>query len=1038
MGSGFERELSRAATIDDLLSDAYEPLPGQQADAEVSDRRLAAWCRAAASGDWSLFADRLGRDGWSIEGVLARLGRVRRDPRAPVPAWMADAQWVGSALEEGGDGHAPQAGSAVPFAPLLAPLVGEAQRRLWSTINPNARAILTDGASAGLAATLMNQLSDLASPALFERFTATGSFGGFAADMTGGGFGRLFEDKPVLLRLLTSLTLQWIDTSRELIHRLADDLATVRGTLVGAGPDCRVVTIAGGLSDPHNYGRTVRIIGFDDGARAVYKPKHLGVDAAWTALVDRLNRCAPPVDLRAMRVLIRTGYGWTEFIEHTSCVGPEEFSEFFRRAGAWLALFHVFVGVDMHQENIVATGSHPVPIDLEMILQTADTRVGTDGSGLAYATAMQKVLDSVVTVGLLPAYGRHSTREVFVIGGVHSDSSPRVSLRWLDVNTDAMRPVKVADTSTVANLPFAGTRRARLGDHLDDLISGFADYARFLHRQDPGELLHDFRALPIRTVIRPTRFYAGLLSRLRDHRTMDDGATWSAQADFIARLTDWDNESDPLWGLQRAERAALVDLNVPHFTTTTDGHTLRDALGTSVDLEASPGLERARLRLHGLTDDEIVWQVEVIRQSTDLLGPRPAAADIGPLAAGGQQVETEFLAEADKLAATLARLAVRSATSAAWIGLDWLGDSEVSQLVVLGPDLYNGNSGIAVFLAAHASVTGDDTSAVLARDALAGLRSQLGGRNPARMARSLGIGGGLGLGSIVYGLAVVATLLDDNAILHDAYRCAELIIDDLIAADRQLDVLGGVAGAILGLLRLHRQAGDAALLRTAEKCGRALMAHHRVGDPGVRMWASAGFGRPLNGIAHGAAGYAYSLTALSAATGNDEFSSAITECLAFEELTYDDAQHGWADLRATADAPFPCKWCYGAPGIGLARIGMAKLANASITSYTTDIERACAGVENQWPVPTDTLCCGTLGSVEFLREAADALGRDDLRLLATRQLRTVVNAARATDDYRWASGTGEFNLGLFRGLAGIGYTMLRGAHPTLPNVLIWE
>ena len=30
MESGFERELSRAATIDDVLSDAYKPLPGAE------------------------------------------------------------------------------------------------------------------------------------------------------------------------------------------------------------------------------------------------------------------------------------------------------------------------------------------------------------------------------------------------------------------------------------------------------------------------------------------------------------------------------------------------------------------------------------------------------------------------------------------------------------------------------------------------------------------------------------------------------------------------------------------------------------------------------------------------------------------------------------------------------------------------------------------------------------------------------------------------------------------------------------------------
>ena len=41
-------------------------------------------------------------------------------------------------------------------------------------------------------------------------------------------------------------------------------------------------------------------------------------------------------------------------------------------------------------------------------------------------------------------------------------------------------------------------------------------------------------------------------------------------------------------------------------------------------------------------------------------------------------------------------------------------------------------------------------------------------------------------------------------LLADAHAAAELFTDDLIAADKQLDVIGGSAGAILGLLRLYR------------------------------------------------------------------------------------------------------------------------------------------------------------------------------------------------------------------------------------------
>jgi lantibiotic modifying enzyme len=84
------------------------------------------------------------------------------------------------------------------------------------------------------------------------------------------------------------------------------------------------------------------------------------------------------------------------------------------------------------------------------------------------------------------------------------------------------------------------------------------------------------------------------------------------------------------------------------------------------------------------------------------------------------------------------------------------------------------------------------------------------------------------------------------------------------------------------------------------------------------------------------------------------------------------------------------------------------------------------------------LCCGALGSVEFFCEAASALGRSDLRDEAARRLAAIVEASSSRGDYRWNGGDRQFNLGLFRGLAGVGYTSLRRVDETLPDVLIWE
>jgi hypothetical protein len=100
---------------------------------------------------------------------------------------------------------------------------------------------------------------------------------------------------------------------------------------------------------------------------------------------------------------------------------------------------------------------------------------------------------------------------------------------------------------------------------------------------------------------------------------------------------------------------------------------------------------------------------------------------------------------------------------------------------------------------------------------LARLRKTLRGRNAPRLARSLGIGGAAGLGSIAYALTVISKSLRDDALLADAQAVAEQFTDDLIAADQRLDVIGGSAGAILGLLRLHRDTGSAEVLGRALK-----------------------------------------------------------------------------------------------------------------------------------------------------------------------------------------------------------------------------
>ena len=922
----------------------------------------------------------------------------------------------------------------------------------------------------------MHQLSDLVAPLLYSLFVKdlkglspdgrllpsdadikTNHYTDFIHRLQDGGLEQIFHEKPVLLRLLAAITRQWIDTTGELINRLGNDLELIEHKLLNSKSPIKVSSIEGDLSDPHNLGHSVRIIGFDDGSKIVYKPKDLGLDLVWIDFINHLNGLNPPVQLRVVNTIACDGYGWCEFIRHESCQSHDEIRLFYERSGAWLLIFHMLASSDMHYENIIASGSHPVPIDLETILQASlpEFELKNPAFG-ATNQAIDKIQNSVLTVGMLPAYTKSHKNKIFDLGGLNARSGAAIATDWKNMNTNGMRWVQFQiniDTNT--NVPHIDSNYAKFGDYKSEFIKGFEEYAHFLLVQkDSGYLQNLWKSLsnlPVRKVLRPTRFYYTLLQRLKDHHSMDDGIKWSVQADFLARLGDWDEQTDLLWPLHKSERDALLSLNIPFFLSPSDGHILFDTFGHSITTPAIPGLQRAQKRWETLCQEEIDWQGLLIKISTSFVTSSIQQDSKKDRHRYDRALQSEsinkindqdLINELELILDQMEDLAFQDAMSVSWLGLDWMQNSEVGQLVPLGDDLYNGISGIALFLAAYQHQFHDERSIRLLKKIVNALHEQIHAPSSARWARSLGIGGASGIGSIIYALLNMATLLDDDEILEDAIAASKLYTKELIDADQGLDVVAGSAGAILCLLALYRKTHSSEVLEKAVLCGEHLLNTPRIGELGSRTWVGLGLGgSPLNGMSHGAAGYAYALSSLHQMTHRSDFADAAMECLAYEQSQYEELEHNWPDLRGDGDGKplkmMVCQWCHGATGIGLARIGQVK-AGASLDLLKADIENASTCVERNWPNKMDTLCCGTLGGIEFLREAGDILNDEKIQQLALNRLKEIIATRYKHGKYIIGVGDNQFNLGFFRGLSGVGYALLRGLNPSLPNVLIWE
>lgn len=1040
---------ARASTLDERLSGKWEAI-GPAADAR---RRLDAWRDVATKGEDEWFGRILAP---AIEGgrdLLPLLGEVRLPDTEPLPGWAEQLPDLLRILLAGdAEPWADGLPADGPFVDLFRPLGRALYARVIQTGDP---ARWSETAGLALAGGLLRRLVPPFASILFTWFECFREVVGVRprdADGTGntiykrylewlqsGHLIRILDKWPVLARFLSMTVTQWERFALEIVERLDADLPMLVGYLLQGrdpGPVCSVET---NISDPHDGGRCVAILQFASGQRLVYKPRSLAVDRAWEGVLAWMRQSGAPLDLQSAQVWCGCDYGWMAYLDSAPCRDEAEARIFFRRSGALLGLFHVLGSSDFHQENVIAVGGHPVAIDLETLLGPDVSHEGETDGHPAVIEAGRWIARSVLGSGLLPRWNEFRGKS-WVGGGLsQTEAAGETTVAFLSVNTDEMRrgPMPLPEP-TYGHLPSLDGVRLRPADYALEIQSGFEDTCRFLlaHRHAFVEAaLPPLRDVAIRLVCRATRLYFLLMERALEPTALRDGLDWSLEFELLWRLHD--SIDDATRAQVEGERSALSRFDIPLFRMFADATLVTEAGGGSFDLtqpnkRASSPYNRALSRLTALDEQHIQRQSGYIRLALDSNGGRDWVASPWPERVHGGWSSDVAVRRAIAIGERILARAIVVEDGAHWLGVSTIGLEERLQLTTAGYDLYDGAGGIAVFLAALYRITRRDDFREYCVRALIPFRHTLAEEHRARsVARTLHIGGGAGLGSVVFSLVLCAALAERPDVLADARRAASLCTGSLISSDTVFEVIGGAAGAILGLLALHATAADPLALEAAVACGRHLVERHRpesCDEP------------PLAGFSHGAAGIAYALQGLADTCGERAFAAAAAGWRAYERtLFYPDAGN-WLDLRyqTKENAPleyFVCSWCHGAAGIGLARLGFQRSGWDAETAR--EIQNAVASAI-AWPMSVrDNVCCGNFGRLELLLHAGRQL--DQPALIDLARDRAAARLAATSDGFQWPIGTDDENLGFFQGLSGIGYELLRFAHPdAIPSVLLWE
>jgi type 2 lantibiotic biosynthesis protein LanM len=1056
---------------------------------------LRAWIQAYSPGDPEAFERRLTWDDLSMTDVARALSQP---PLAFVePDWLVYIDAIAGAaratladLDAGPlaerrlyadapaapvPGQPPSDALLPPFFDLLAPMLRVARRSLGKEHPP---AIFSPAAIDTLERHLLRMLARTAELAFFDELKAfraaaaaegnSATYDGFVRAQLASGLVPLFCSYPVLARQLATIIGRWVSSTAELASRIVIDREALASTF-GDGTDTGlVVDIEPALSDAHHGGRRVAALTFASGLRVVYKPRSLALDQAYGRLLAWVaaqppaeggsNAITSRLSALALRVLDRGEYGWVEFVEQDTMTSLGEVRAYFALAGGVVCLTHVLRASDLHMENVIATRRGPVLIDLEMLLQpvakvaaapvpalpSADAAAPPGAAGAAVGVGAGDG-ESCLTTGFVTMVESNGG-EVFDVGGLRGTGSGTAALAgrvWHDLDSDAIHFTDDATFTTRVRNAVRLQGAVQAPDAFAaDVLDGFTATYRLLVAHRDALLAADgplaaFAGTPVRVLPRPTTQYASLIYLLGRPRYQKDGCRWSTSFDALNRAVNGSHDAPEVWPVLVAERKALENLDVPHFTLLADEVGVR--AGRKLLLEgryAKSGLAAARDRIRALGPADLQAQLaRISRALSETIHTRYATEPEHALQTELDVTSPDFLVDhALWIARELADRALETSHGVGYAGWALMQESGARR-----HHLYDGSLGPAVFLAAAAVVSGDERWRRQARHFAHGVSAAVARGDQHDEA----IGVASGAGSVVYGLTTFGALLGDGTAIDLARLAAKQIPPGRIARDTMLDVVGGAAGATLGFLALYKVTRDQDILDLATAGGDRLLQTAVETDHGL-AWRTAE-GRIFSGFAHGVAGIAYALGRLYDVTGERRFGRASSDGYRYVASRYVDSAQNWPVLGEPVEGmagvgPSMIAWCHGAPGVTLAiSLGSADTVAAKLLDQ---LEPSLKTTALASPHMADHLCCGNMGRCEALFTTGRRLMRREAVEGSRRLARVVVARARKAGHFCLAANGFEYRIfdpGFFRGVSGIGYTLLRLAAPSsLPSIAAFE
>lgn len=261
-----------------------------------------------------------------------------------------------------------------------------------------------------------------------------------------------------------------------------------------------------GIGDSHNNGKSVCKIKLDN-KEYIYKPRSCYLDQRFNKFVGQY------IENYGFNQYSFDDFSIHEIVESNHPKTEDEIKKYYYNIGILSAMMYFFSATDMHYENLIISGTKPIFIDLETLVDVIDVRIES-----SVKTFFEVLSNSVLRTMIYPCYINNVDMEISALTGEESvlENFHYKVYELVDIDKDTVRYEESNPRiSECKNIIYFNGKKVHAIEYISELKKGFEIFSlNVIENKEKilNEMIEVIGDSEIRQILRPTHVYCKYLS----------------------------------------------------------------------------------------------------------------------------------------------------------------------------------------------------------------------------------------------------------------------------------------------------------------------------------------------------------------------------------------------------------------------------------------------------------------------------------------------------------------------------------------------